>query len=633
MKPVTVRAVAIACGLMPFLALWVVTSEMIWESGNSTVLALFYHVTVVLLVLSLLNLLIGRYRPGWMLSPGELMTIYVMLSVAGTMCAADFLQSLIPSIAFPIYHANPQNRWEERILQYLPEWAILTDRDAAASLALGNSSVYDIGILSAWAKPVLFWTFFILAMTVGLICLNNLFRKQWVEREHLAFPIIQIPLSIVMGLPKLLSSKVFWVGAGIAGSIDILNGFNHFFPNLPMIPIVEAFSLKDYLVERPWKSVSYTTLNLYPFAIGLAFFLPAEITFSCLLFFFLYKLELVGCSLFGARNLPGIPFTREQSSGGFLGLGLLALWSARNYLGQVGKTILGRPGGLDESTEPMRYRTAFAGLVASAVLLIGSGICMGASLSVMIPFFLIFFLYCLAFARLRAELGPPIHDLSYAGPEVVLHDVCGSRSLSETNLATFSLFNWFTRSNRAPFSGHSMEGYKSAQLTNTSARSMMVAIFIAAVVGLFSAGWAMLHTFYIHGYSGRTVGDTFSSEAWWRMAGWIVYPEWGDVPASITLAIALVFTLLLGYMRWTFTWFALHPAGYAMSMSWSMEKLWACLAIAWLAKVVITRYGGAEVYRAAIPFFVGLVLGEFIVGSAWSLVGWVLQTRVYHFLA
>jgi hypothetical protein len=44
--------------------------------------------------------------------------------------------------------------------------------------------------------------------------------------------------------------------------------------------------------------------------------------------------------------------------------------------------------------------------------------------------------------------------------------------------------------------------------------------------------------------------------------------------------------------------------------------------IVWMAKSIILRYGGMPLYRAAVPFFLGLALGHFAAaGLAWGLLG------------
>jgi len=628
---VSIRAIGISCALMPILALWVVQSELIWYSGHSTAISLFFHVTFVIFLLAIGNLLVARRWPDKALTPGELMTIYVMLAIAGTFCSHDLLQILIPMIAYPKYAANPQNRWDELILKHVPSWAIVTDPKALKGLAVGNATLYQWDIVLAWLKPLGFWFLFLMTMMVALLSLNVLFRQPWTEKERLSFPIIQIPMMLATGLKKLLTNKLFWIAFALAGGIDLVNGFHHFYPNVPEIPIVDAFNFRDYFVERPWNSIAWTTINLYPFVIGLVYFLPTDLAFSCWFFFVLFRLEIVLTSAVGVRDLPGFPFPNEQAAGGYLGLGLLALWLSRRHLRRVGRTVLGRPGGADDSREPTSYRTACLLLLGSTGALVAFGMVLGGSWDIMLMFFVLFFLYSLAIARMRAELGPPAHDLHAMGPGVLLNNLAGMRAMGPGNLTAFSMFFWFNRAYRAHFSAHSMEGFKLAQLTRIAARSMMWAVVIASVVGALAGMWAMLHALYVHGYSGRGAGDAFSREAWTRMAAWMSFPKPPRLAATTATAFGLVSALILGFLRTKFTWWVWHPVGFATASSWSMGKLWFCIFLGWLAKALITRYGGAVAYRKALPFFVGLVMGEFTVGSLWCIYGAIANTPVYHF--
>jgi len=93
----------------------------------------------------------------------------------------------------------------------------------------------------------------------------------------------------------------------------------------------------------------------------------------------------------------------------------------------------------------------------------------------------------------------------------------------------------------------------------------------------------------------------------------------------------LGFTWLLMMARVRFVTWPFHPVGYAISSSWSMNCLWMPILIAWLAKLVITRYGGHRAFQRAIPFALGLVLGEFVIGSIWTIIGIVLQIDTYSF--
>ena len=642
-KFVSIRAVAIACALMPLMAFWLVRFELIWYSASSTAISLFFHVTFVILILSLVNLLLENYKPKWAFTPGELMTIYMMLSIGATFCSHDLLQILVPMLGYPRYFANPMNNWEEVLLKFIPEYAYLsTNQEAMTGLAVGNSSLYRWDILMAWAKPLSFWFLFLMALMGLLLSLNIFFRQHWTEREKLSFPVIQIPMLIATELRGLLHNKLFWLAFFITATIDMINNFSYLNPNLPEIPIVQVFTFSDYFVERPWSAIANTEINLYPFVIGLVFFMPVDLAFSCWFFFIFFKLQQVVAASAGIHDLPGFPFPNEQAAGGYIALGLLALWLSRRHFVGVWKTILGKPGGIDDSHEPISYRWNMGLLTACFCILITQGVMLTLrastsfldvlfSIFIMIIFFLIFILYSIAIARMRAELGPPAHDLHNMGPDAVIHNALGTRMLGEGNIAAFSMFFWFNRAYRAHFSAHSMEGFKLAQLTRITARSMMVAMVIAIVVGAVAALWALLHSLNAYGYSGRLAGDAFSAEAWNKMASWLTFPQRPRIAATLAVVFGLGFSLFLGAMRMQFTWWLWHPVGFATSTSWSMEKLWFCVFIGWMVKALIIRYGGAQLYRKAIPFFLGLVLGEFVVGSLWAIYGSIAEIQVYRF--
>ncbi|MDW8289915.1 MAG: DUF6784 domain-containing protein, partial [Armatimonadota bacterium] len=61
--------------------------------------------------------------------------------------------------------------------------------------------------------------------------------------------------------------------------------------------------------------------------------------------------------------------------------------------------------------------------------------------------------------------------------------------------------------------------------------------------------------------------------------------------------------------------------------------LWLPFLIAWLVKFFVLRYGGLLLYRRTLPFFLGLVLGDYTMGAVWSLIGvvWDVPTlQIFH---
>ena len=55
-------------------------------------------------------------------------------------------------------------------------------------------------------------------------------------------------------------------------------------------------------------------------------------------------------------------------------------------------------------------------------------------------------------------------------------------------------------------------------------------------------------------------------------------------------------------------------SGEVKGASFALMRLWLPLFTSWLLKGLILRYGGLKGYRRALPFFMGLVVGEFMAG-------------------
>jgi len=85
-------------------------------------------------------------------------------------------------------------------------------------------------------------------------------------------------------------------------------------------------------------------------------------------------------------------------------------------------------------------------------------------------------------------------------------------------------------------------------------------------------------------------------------------------------------------MRMSLYWWPFHPAGFAISSNWSMNVFWFSIFTSTVIKWIVLRHGGLKAHRKAVPFFLGLTLGEFTMGSIWSLAGVMLDRPMYRFL-
>lgn len=53
------------------------------------------------------------------------------------------------------------------------------------------------------------------------------------------------------------------------------------------------------------------------------------------------------------------------------------------------------------------------------------------------------------------------------------------------------------------------------------------------------------------------------------------------------------------------------------------------ILIAWGVKLLLLRYGRLKLYRNLLPFFLRLILGEFVVESLWTIIGIVMGIPRY----
>nr|WP_326491576.1 DUF6785 family protein [Desulfolithobacter dissulfuricans] len=87
-----------------------------------------------------------------------------------------------------------------------------------------------------------------------------------------------------------------------------------------------------------------------------------------------------------------------------------------------------------------------------------------------------------------------------------------------------------------------------------------------------------------------------------------------------SLAGALVMLVLVAcYHR--FYWWPIHPIGYLTAYSSSMRILWFSFFIGWLCNAICMRYGGVLLFRRLRLFFIGLIIGDMLMGGSWAIIG------------
>lgn len=624
--------------LLPINAYWVIQMEVVRYSAHPTTISLFFNTVFILLCLTLLNRLVRHVAPKWALERGELLLIYAVLSIGSCVAGHDMLQVFVPMLTWSFRHADTSNNWNAVINPNLKSWLFIRDEAIYKGFYLGNDSIWHWRYIQAWLPVVTAWTLFVSTLLFVMICINAILRKQWTDNERLTYPIIQLPLQITTEQafqPKgVFRNRLFWFGFILAGAIDTINSLNYYYPSIPTV-LTPGFGqsfldLGPYLTVKPWNAIGWTPLSFYPFMIGVGMFMPLDFLFSCFFFYWFWKMEKVTAVALAYDQDPRFPYTENQAFGAYLSFCLYSVWISRNYLIQVVKRALGKNSSLDDTHEPMSYRSAILGILTGVSALIGFANYLGMTWWIGVLFFLMYFALALAITRMRAELGTPVHDLHFTGPEMVMTRVAGSKAFDANNLTAFALFFWFNRAYRSHPMPHQLEAFKLAEQTRTDYRKWTVALIFLGSLAVFVAFWAMLHLMYDYGAQGKS-RMSFGAEAYNQLNTWLKTPEKGKFGELMAVWVGFGIAFLLQWFRVRLPWWPLHPLAFAVTSSWEINLVWGPLFLAWLFKTLILRYGGRGGFQRSLPFFIGLMLGQFVVGSLWNIYGIARGLPTYQF--
>ena len=165
----------------------------------------------------LLNPLLKRLlHPRLPLQRGELAVAFFLILLANTLSSRGLPAQLLPVITGAYYYATPENDWAEIVQPYMPDWPVPQSRDAIWGFYEGDPT----GSVpwAIWAAPLLYWAVFGLALFLAMVCLMVIVRRQWVERERLAYPMVQLPLAMIADdgrgrtIKPLFRSGFMWLG-------------------------------------------------------------------------------------------------------------------------------------------------------------------------------------------------------------------------------------------------------------------------------------------------------------------------------------------------------------------------------------------------------------------------------------
>lgn len=631
----TPRAVIIGAALIPVSCFWITNSEMATGVTEITSTSLLIGAVFILFCLVLANVATERVSPRYALTGGEMLTIYVMVTLAMSINGIGMFGFLTTALTNPYYYATLENRWRDYWTP-MPSWFAPQSPTAIAHFYEGNSTLYTPDHLRSWLVPSIVWAGFTAALLWTTFCLNAILRRRWSEQEQLTYPITTLPVEMSLREHRFtdyFANRWLWLGFVIPCVIQSWNSVQFHVPSLPYIP-VKPFDVGYLFRDRPWNAVGWVPVGFHPSVIGLTFFIPLDVSFSCWAFYVLRKLQDVFASAAGLRGyVAGIRFPghAEQGAGAWLGLSAIALWLSRSHLRAVWRMALGRNRAADDD-EPMPYRLASAGFAAGMVLLCGFAVAAGIRLWVAVAFFGLYVVYMLALTRIRSEGGVIWHFGPWRNPAELLVDAVGSRRIGPASLVPLTVLQWFNLDYRCAPMPHQLEGMHIGRRARLPLRQFTGVMLLAMGLGIVFSLWTVLHMYYAKGAGTPNVNP-------WRMQmglipyrwlrGWLDNPSGADAASMGTVGLGFAAVTFLSFMHLRFVSWALHPIGYAVGTTFIIDLIWMPMFVSWALKVIVLRVGGIRAYRKALPFFIGLLLGDYVIACLWSIAGVILDIPMY----
>ena len=616
---VTWRGVLVGCGLCALIAIGAPYSRQIIK-GTALALTSATPVAFFLLFVLLLSLhlFLGWCRRSWAFTRGELITVFTMMTVAAAIPTKGVVGMLLPIITGTFYYSAPENKWAEEIHPLLPRWILVDDIQAVKSFYEGGESIP----WEHWLSPLAAWLAFYAAFYLTLICLSTILRRQWVEHERLAYPLVQAPLAMIGQeedgslLKPFFRNWIMWIGFAIPFFCNSLIALHHYFPEIAT-PSLSA-------TVQPFDGARLLRLSINFLILGLGYFINLGIGFSL---WFFYLVSYLQDAIFGYMGIYSnadlghwsYPIRGHQMMGAMTILLVAVLWTGRSHLKTVFRRAWDGVEDIDDRNEIMSFRSAVIGvgigLAGMWLWLWQTGIPAWIAPIVLTVGLVIF----IALARIIAETGLPIVKPTMVPTGFTLSSVGSSALGPQGTVALGYTMVWggdLLVFMMAPL----VNGLRLGSALKSGQRRLLWAIATAMLLTWILSLWYTLYLAYHHGSINMQISTQYATEPSRLAARHLLEPTAPSLSGWLWTGSGGLFMGLLLTARRYLLWWPLHPLGFVVGFGRVMEGIWFSLFLIWLTKGFILRLGGAATYRKMQPFFLGMALGQIGVGGVWLVI-------------
>jgi len=561
-------------------------------------------------------------------SPSEWITIFSMGLISSLGPTYGVSGYLVGVMVTPYYFATPENRWEEFLHPYLPEWIIPANREGAMTWfydGLPTGAAIPWGV---WAMPLFWWFTFICAVGLACFCASIIIHRQWSDNEKLVYPamepILEITTNAGVGnrlLPNFMSGRPFWIGFFLTTFVFGWNIIAWFYPTFPTFPMASG----------TWVSLGRQFPPLWVFVstvvICFSYFASLEVLFSIWFFDLLFILEGGTLNRLGVNAIsPNYGTGRFiwQTAGAFVGLSVWWLFISRFHLWKAVKKAI-RPDSqeIDDSRELLSYRRAFICLIIAFIYTVAWLCQAGMDLHVVLVLLPTMFLVYFGVAKILADSG-----LIYVNPptgawNLTMAALGGAKAIPASTFATLypasiavNHFRGYTLSvgthvNRL---GDFVKGNKGMLFTG-----VCIAFVVGCVASTLFTVWL---GYKIGGYNFEPnwLIIRAGSGGYQSAVNSIVSPEAMEKENYWFFLAGLAVMTLFNFMRYRFTWWPFHPIGFALSGTALARLTSFTIFLAWLVKFIMLRLLGASFYKRTRPFFVGTLIGYILLTTVGLIV-------------
>ncbi|UCC68388.1 MAG: hypothetical protein JSV79_00160, partial [Armatimonadota bacterium] len=489
-----------------------------------------------------------------------------------------------------------------------------------------------------WLTPMLAWGGFTLALMAAMLCLGALLSKDWIDRQRLTFPLVDVPLAISGDQPRptlrtsILSNRIFWIGFAIPAALAILAWFHKLYPAVP------ALNLWDLHVGRyfagmplPWRVLWDMRVSIIFPIIGITCLLPAEVSLSLWLFYVLFQVQMLIWGSFGVAEEGGTAaiainprnFVAFQEAGGFIALSAVVLYQSRKTIRAAWWSLLGRAPSDPDPYTPLGGRWALLGFLLANGFMLWWAVRANMTWWSFALLIGVFYAVLLGASRLVAAGGVMFVDTGFYPRGVVLRTI-GALPVGPTALTMYSylsvIYMYDPMNLAMPQMMNSFKLVHSGRLRGT-AFTLGAALALLAVTAFGLV--ALLQMLHQHGASALSEWPFTSYPRWafGELDASLRSPELPDNWLRLAVGIGAAFTLALVWLHTRFVWWPVSPVGFLIASSYETNRsMWVNVFIAWALSTFIRRYGGLRLFRTFRPAFLGLVLGEYLTQGALAII-------------